>query len=81
MCAPVAASDIPSLKEILGDSAVFFDPKDAENMATIISDLIDSSEKRANLIEKGTQHIKRYSWQKMAVAIQTIYETCGKKSS
>lgn len=78
---PVAASNIPSLKEILGDSAAFFDPKDSENMATVISDLIDSKEKRASLIEKGTQHIKRYSWQKMAVAIQTIYETCGKKSS
>lgn len=78
---PVAASDIPSLKEILGDSAAFFDPKDSENMATVISDLIDSSEKRASHIEKGTQHIKRYSWSKMAVAIQTIYETCGKKSS
>lgn len=78
---PVAASDIPSLKEILGDSAAFFDPKDSENMASVISDLIDSKEKRLSLIEKGTEHIKRYSWQKMAVAIQTIYETCGKKSS
>ena len=78
---PVAASNIPSLKEILGDSAAFFDPKDSANMASVISDLIDSKEKRASLIEKGTQHIKRYSWSKMAVAIQTIYETCGKKSS
>jgi glycosyltransferase involved in cell wall biosynthesis len=78
---PVAASNIPSLKEILGDAAAYFNPNDSQNMASVLGEIIDSSKKRAQLIEKGTEHIKRYSWKKMALTIQTLYETCGKKGS
>jgi glycosyltransferase involved in cell wall biosynthesis len=78
---PVAASNIPSLKEILGDAAAYFNPNDSQNMAAVLGDIIDSSKKRAELVEKGTEHIKRYSWKKMALTIQTLYETCGKKGS
>ncbi len=77
----VAASDIPSLKEILGNAAAFFDPNDSQRIASVVSDLLVSSEKRAVLIERGTQHIKQFSWKTMAIKIIALYETCGKKSA
>ncbi|OGL63333.1 hypothetical protein A3C09_03640 [Candidatus Uhrbacteria bacterium RIFCSPHIGHO2_02_FULL_47_44] len=78
---PVAASDIPALREVLGDAAVFFPPNDARHLASVLSDLLVSPEKREQLIQKGYAQTKKYSWQKMALAIQTIYESCGKKGS
>ena len=81
MGVPVSASDIPALREVLGDAAAFFNPNEASHLASVLSDLLVLSERRTSLIQKGFEQIKRYSWNKMAVDIQTIYETCGKKSS
>ncbi len=78
---PVAASRIPALEEILGESVAYFDPNQAEDMAKTLCRLIDSKEERAHLVALGAKQIQRYSWQNMAKAIQSIYETCGKKSS
>ncbi len=77
---PVIASDIPSLREILGDAAVFFPPNDASHLTSVLSDLLVQPKKRTELIQKGFAQIKHYSWQKMANSIQTIYETCEKKT-
>ncbi len=77
---PVAASDIPCLKEILSDAAVYFDPLYTQSMANAIVDVLDSTDLQKDLIEKGHAQLNKYSWQKMASDIQSIYETCGKKT-
>ena len=77
---PVAASDIPSLREILDDSAVFFPPNNPTEIARVITDILDHPTRRKELIAHGLEHIKRFSWKTMALNIASLYETCGKET-
>lgn len=55
-------SDIPCHREIYRDSVVYFDPKDSENMALKINDVLQDNELINQLISKGYENVKKYSW-------------------
>lgn len=74
---PVACSDIPSLREILGEAAIFFHPKDRADMARAISSVVDDEALRGRLIEQGKQRVKRYSWKTMAEETVRVYKSCA----
>jgi len=71
---PVIASDIPVLREILGDSALFVDPHDPDNIASGILYLLNNSKKKMELIAKGFDRALTYSWQKVASKTINVYE-------
>lgn len=74
---PVACSDIPSLREVLGDAAAYFNPKDATDMACVIGTILDDRALRTKLIQQGMERIKRYSWKAMAEQTVRIYTSCA----
>jgi len=57
---PVACSRAASLPEIAGDSAIYFDPHSAEEMAWAIDRLLHSGELRLHLIQQGLRRAARY---------------------
>jgi glycosyltransferase involved in cell wall biosynthesis len=65
---PVAVSDIPIFREIGGDAAVFFDPRDPESFASGVHSLEDSREwsRRSRLSIERASH---YSWDASAEAL------------
>ena len=63
---PVTCSRGSSLSEIAGEAALFFDPYSEEEIANAILNLWKEPSLRADLIERGFQQIKRFSWQKTA---------------
>ncbi|TSC95536.1 MAG: Glycosyl transferase, group 1 [Parcubacteria group bacterium Athens1014_10] len=71
---PVAASRNSSLPEIYGAAAIYFNPDDIHDMAEKIGQLIKSKELRENLIKKGLERVKKYSWQKCAEQTLEIYK-------
>jgi glycosyltransferase involved in cell wall biosynthesis len=71
--APVASSDIPALREILGSAAVFFNPYNPSDMAEKIFQVLKNEKLKQDLIVKGFEQIKKYSWQKMAKRTLEIY--------
>jgi glycosyltransferase involved in cell wall biosynthesis len=71
---PVVASDIGSLKEVGGDGAVYFNPKNTEDMVDKISMVLNSEKLQKDLIEKGKKRIKLFSWKKMAEQTLEVYE-------
>jgi len=73
---PVACSDIPSLKEILGSAAVYFPKDNPDKIAKIISEVINDPDKKTNLVNRGLEQIKLYSWKKMAEKIVNVYQDC-----
>lgn len=73
---PVAASDIKALREIGKDAAIFFDPKDVNNMAQTIKRLLDNSKLRNQLIEKGKNRCKEFSWERLAEQTKEVYASC-----
>lgn len=72
--APVASSSATCLPEVYGDAALYFDPLSVQDMAKVISRIIDDEKVRAELIEKGYVQAAKYSWKRMAVQTRAVYE-------
>jgi len=72
---PLIASNIPTLKEIYGDAAMYFDPKNPKDIAEKIKKILSSDKIRSELVEKEKSQVKKYSWQKMAEETLKVYES------
>lgn len=72
---PVIAANIPTLKEIYGDAALYFDPRDPKDIAEKIHKILSDPQTRSFLIQKGNEQVKKYSWQKMATETLNVYES------
>lgn len=70
---PVISSNSSCLPEILGQSAIYFNPEDSIEMLEKINLLLDDEKLRQELIIKGRENIKKYSWQKCAEETLDIY--------
>ncbi|MCL4418638.1 MAG: glycosyltransferase family 4 protein [Patescibacteria group bacterium] len=68
----VLSSDIPALKEVCQDSAIYFDPYDESDMAEKMKIVYEKSFDR-EIIEKGFQRSKEFSWLKMAEETLAVY--------
>lgn len=64
--APVVASNAGALPEILGDSALLVDPHNTQEIAEAIYKVLSDKKLRNDLIKKGQENIKRFSWPKCA---------------
>ncbi|MCR4582032.1 MAG: glycosyltransferase family 4 protein [Prevotella sp.] len=70
---PVLASDIPVLREVCGDAAVYFNPHDVGDIHHIILQyLSEGAEKAETLRSKGFTNSGRFSWDASARAIMRI---------
>lgn len=72
--APVAASNFTCIPEVCGDAAYYFNPLDVDDMATKISEVLDDKDLQKDLIAKGKQQIKKYSWRRMAKQTLEVYQ-------
>jgi len=72
---PVINSDIPALREISGDAALYIDPYDLHDMTLKINQLIKDENLRKELQLKGLEQIKKYSWENSA---KQVYELARK---
>lgn len=73
---PVAASNTSCIPEVCGeDNALFFDPRDPRDMADKIFTITSEKPVRERLIQNGLQHVKQFSWEKMAKETLDLYRT------
>ena len=70
---PVVSSDRGSMKEILGDAVKYFDPENEEDMITKILQVLSDNELRNDLVSKGYEQVKKFSWEKCAKETLLIY--------
>ncbi|MBP8591224.1 glycosyltransferase family 4 protein [Candidatus Shapirobacteria bacterium] len=63
---PVVCANTTALPEIYGSAALYFNPHNPQDMAEKIIMICEDEKLRKNLIEKGYQQVKKYSWEKMA---------------
>ena len=71
---PVVSSDRSCLPEILKDSAEYFNPDDLDQTAKILYDISSNEIRRADLIKKGYEQVKKYSWEQCARETLRVYE-------
>jgi glycosyltransferase involved in cell wall biosynthesis len=72
---PVVASKIQTHEEIFGDSVLYFDKNDYLDLAEKLNKVINDNNLRNELIEKGFQAIKKYSWKKTAKETLSVYKS------
>jgi len=71
---PVACSDIEPLKEILGDSALYFNPKNPKDMADKLWQVLSNENLQKNFLAKAQNILEKYDWKKMAKETLAIYK-------
>ena len=71
---PVVTSNVPSLKEISGDAAVFVNPMNTEDISIGILKLLSDNDLRKSLKEKGLKRAANFTWEKTAQETAKVYE-------
>jgi len=70
---PVLSSNTSSMPEILGEAAIYFDPRDKVDFISKAKLLIEDQVLRVKMIELGLEQCKKYSWWDCAFATRKIY--------
>ena len=71
---PVVSSNSTCLPEVLGDAAVYFDPKSIVEMSNAMVSVLTDDKLSSELIKKGQKQVKKYSWKKTAKETLAIYD-------
>ncbi|TAL50292.1 glycosyltransferase family 1 protein [Patescibacteria group bacterium] len=62
----LVASDIPAHREVVGDAGLLVPPEDPEAWAHALERIVKDGTLRTELIAKGAERVKQFSWQKTA---------------
>ena len=70
---PVVASDIPVMREVLGESALYFSPSSEEQLLSRLSVILGDKSVREKYAKKSLENARRYSWEETAKKTEKIY--------
>lgn len=71
---PCVVSDIPPHREVAGDAALFFAPKDSDDLARKLFKIIKENGSREGLLVKESARLNLFSWAKTAKKVLNIFE-------
>jgi glycosyltransferase involved in cell wall biosynthesis len=60
---PVVVANTSSLPEVVGESGILIDPKSADSIAQGINKILIDEKLKNEIIKKGYENVKRFSWQ------------------
>jgi glycosyltransferase involved in cell wall biosynthesis len=70
---PVVASNAGALPEVLGDAALLPDPHDVDALAQALHTVLSDGDVRAQLITRGYERVKRYTWDRAGAEFADLY--------
>lgn len=76
---PCVVSDIAPLKEIAGDVVQYIDPVDVKGISDKMTEMIESKQLKEEMVGKGVEKAKQYSWIDCAGKVLRVYEGMGGK--
>lgn len=71
---PVILSNLSSLPEVAGDAAAYFDPKNLRSIQDAVQRVISHENVRSDLIARGHERLKRFSWETTAQKTLNVYQ-------
>ena len=71
---PVAASNCGSLPEVIGSAGRFFDPRNSEDIANVLLEILDNDALRSSMTEAGLFRSKDFLWKKAAHETLSIFD-------
>jgi glycosyltransferase involved in cell wall biosynthesis len=72
--APVCCSRIPVLEEIGGEAAWYFDPRDPQDIAQALRQVLSSADLARELRMRGRERARRLTWRETALKTLAAYE-------
>ncbi len=76
---PVVTSNVSSMPEAGGDAALYVDPNNIEDITDKITKVISDKNLREQMIKKGYEQVKKFSWEKTARATLKVLEQVAGK--
>lgn len=76
---PVVTSNQSSLPEIVGRAVVMIDPYDTNDLANGLTVAIEDEDLREDLIQRGLNQVKKFSWEKTAGETYQVYREVVQK--
>lgn len=71
---PVIASNATSLPEVLGDAALFVNPRNPESLADAITKILTDDQTAVRLRSAGLAQAARYTWKRCAEEHAAVYD-------
>jgi glycosyltransferase involved in cell wall biosynthesis len=71
---PVVTSNVSSLPEVTGDAAFLVNPYSTDDLAQGIRQVFSDNDLRQNLIKKGLERVKLFTWERCAREILKVFE-------
>lgn len=71
---PVVASNTSSLPEVMGEAGIMVDPYDINGLAKAMRDVLSNRQLREDMISKGQEQAKKFSWETATEQTQQVYE-------
>lgn len=72
---PVITSNIPVIKEVAGNAALFVDPTDIEDIKKGFIKLFDDAELRKSLVDAGFENVKRFEVKAILNQWRNLYDS------
>lgn len=70
----VVSANVTSIPEVAGDAAILTDPTDVKAIALAIEHLYHNPLARQQLVQKGWERVKQFSWDSTAERVANVYE-------
>jgi glycosyltransferase involved in cell wall biosynthesis len=78
---PSILSDIPALREIMGQGAEYFDPENVDNMTDVLYNLLTNPIRLEELANLALSRSKHFSWKNAGEETIKVYESDDKISN
>ncbi len=76
---PVVAARAGSIPEVAGDAALLVEPTDEQQLAAEIGRVLDNTDVRAELVARGHDRARRFSWDDTAQALASCYRELAER--
>ncbi len=71
---PVVTSSTSSLPEVVGEAGIMVDPYDTDGLAQAIKQVLTDDKLRDDMVRKGLEQAKRFSWEEAARETLEVYD-------
>ncbi len=71
---PAIGARSASIPEVMGDAGLLFDPLSSDELAGLFERVATDDALRRSLIERGTEHVRQFTWERCARQTLAVYE-------
>ena len=71
---PVVASNVSAIPEVVGDAALVVNPENVFDIARGIREVLQNRELRGDMVARGFEQVKRFSWERTAREVLATYQ-------